>query len=111
TLLTAAGVNFVMGVPGADDIMLGYQSTSFHDALTMRDLLQRRPAPEFEAWLARQGLIDAAARIRPRALPSRVRALLPACRHARAREATSCSGFGLLPSPLWGGVGGGGVIG
>jgi ethanolamine ammonia-lyase large subunit len=78
TLLTAAGVNFVMGVPGADDIMLGYQSTSFHDALAMRDLLQRRPAPEFEAWLARQGLIDAAARIRPRAMPSRFRALLPA---------------------------------
>ena len=55
TLLAAAGVNFVMGVPGADDIMLGYQSTSFHDALAMRDLLGRRPAPEFEAWLARQG--------------------------------------------------------
>ena len=78
TLLTAAGVNFVMGVPGADDIMLGYQSTSFHDALAVRDLLQRRPAPEFEAWLARQGLIDDAARIRPRAMPSRFRALLPA---------------------------------
>jgi ethanolamine ammonia-lyase large subunit len=44
----------------------------------MRDLLQRRPAPEFEAWLARQGLIDATARIRPRAMPSRFRALLPA---------------------------------
>jgi ethanolamine ammonia-lyase large subunit len=78
TLLTAAGVNFVMGVPGADDIMLGYQSTSFHDALAMRDLLQRRPAPEFEAWLARQGLIDEAQRIRPRVMPSRFRALLPA---------------------------------
>src|SRR5262249_12738849 len=78
TLLTAAGVNFVMGVPGADDIMLGYQSTSFHDALAMRDLLQGRTAPEFEAWLERQGLIDSAARIRPRAMPSRFRALLPA---------------------------------
>jgi len=78
TLLVAAGVNFVMGVPGADDIMLGYQSTSFHDALAMRDLLHRRPAPEFEAWLQRQGLIDAAERIRPRELPSRFRALLPA---------------------------------
>ena len=65
TLLVAAGVNFVMGVPGADDIMLGYQSTSFHDALAMRDLLGRRPAPEFEAWLARQGLMDTAERIRP----------------------------------------------
>jgi ethanolamine ammonia-lyase large subunit len=77
-LLVAAGVNFVMGVPGADDIMLGYQSTSFHDALAMRDLFGRPPAPEFEAWLARQGLIDAADRIRPRALPGHFRALLPA---------------------------------
>src|SRR5262245_34084796 len=77
-LLTSAGVNFVMGVPGADDIMLGYQSTSFHDALAMRDLFGRRPAPEFEAWLARQGLVDDAARIRPRTVPARFRALLPA---------------------------------
>ena len=75
-LLVAAGVNFVMGVPGADDIMLGYQSTSFHDALVMRDLFGCRPAPEFEAWLARQGLSDAAGRIRPRGLPARFRALL-----------------------------------
>src|SRR5262249_48635716 len=50
-LLVAAGVNFVMGVPGADDVMLGYQSTSFHDTLAMRDLFGKRPAPEFEAWL------------------------------------------------------------
>ncbi len=78
TLLTVAGVNFVMGVPGADDIMLGYQSTSFHDALAMRDLMGRRPAPEFEAWLTRQGLMDAASRVRPREMPSRFRALLPA---------------------------------
>jgi ethanolamine ammonia-lyase large subunit len=77
-LLTAANVNFVMGVPGADDIMLGYQSTSFHDALAMRDLLGRRPAPEFEGWLNRQGLIDSAKRIRPREMPSAFRALLPA---------------------------------
>jgi ethanolamine ammonia-lyase large subunit len=77
-LLVAAGVNFVMGVPGADDIMLGYQSTSFHDALAMRDLFGRRPAPEFEAWLVRQGLIDAADRIRPRALPGHFRAMLQA---------------------------------
>ena len=72
-LLVAAGVNFVMGVPGADDIMLGYQSTSFHDALAMRDLFGRRPAPEFEAWLSRQGLLDGAERIRPRALPGKFR--------------------------------------
>jgi ethanolamine ammonia-lyase large subunit len=77
-LLVASGVNFVMGVPGADDIMLGYQSTSFHDALAMRDLLGRRPAPEFETWLERQGLMDAKNRIRPRSMPSRFRALLPA---------------------------------
>jgi ethanolamine ammonia-lyase large subunit len=51
TLLGAAGVNFVMGVPGADDVMLNYQSTSFHDALYLRALLGLRPAPEFEAWI------------------------------------------------------------
>jgi ethanolamine ammonia-lyase large subunit len=76
-LLVAAGVNFVMGVPGADDIMLGYQSTSFHDALAMRELFRRRPAPEFEAWLVRQGLIDCAGRVRPEHLPGHFRALLP----------------------------------
>jgi ethanolamine ammonia-lyase large subunit len=52
TLLGAAGVNFIMGVPGADDVMLNYQSTSFHDALYVRRLLGLRAAPEFEAWLA-----------------------------------------------------------
>jgi ethanolamine ammonia-lyase large subunit len=77
-LLVASGVNFVMGVPGADDVMLGYQSTSFHDALAMRDLLGRRPAPEFETWLERQGLMDAANRIRPHSMPGRFRALLSA---------------------------------
>ena len=77
-LLVAAGVTFVMGVPGADDIMLGYQSTSFHDALAMRDLLGCRPAPEFEAWLDAQGLLDRAGRVRPPGLPPRFQALLPA---------------------------------
>ena len=52
TLLGAAGVNYIMGVPGADDIMLNYQSTSFHDALYLRRVLNLRPAPEFDAWLA-----------------------------------------------------------
>jgi ethanolamine ammonia-lyase large subunit len=52
TLLGAAGVNYIMGVPGADDIMLNYQSTSFHDALYLRKLLGLRPTPEFESWLA-----------------------------------------------------------
>ena len=52
TLLGAAGVNYIMGVPGADDVMLNYQSTSFHDALYVRRVLGLRPAPEFERWLA-----------------------------------------------------------
>ncbi|MGA2807977.1 MAG: ethanolamine ammonia-lyase subunit EutB [Terracidiphilus sp.] len=52
TLLGAAGVNYIMGVPGADDVMLNYQSTSFHDALYLRRVFGLRPAPEFEAWLA-----------------------------------------------------------
>ena len=56
TLLGVAGVNFIMGVPGADDIMLNYQSTSFHDALYARQTLGLRPAPEFEQWLLRMGL-------------------------------------------------------
>jgi ethanolamine ammonia-lyase large subunit len=51
TLLGVAGVNYIMGVPGADDVMLNYQSTSFHDALYLRSILGLRPAPEFEAWL------------------------------------------------------------
>jgi len=52
TLLGVAGCNYIMGVPGADDVMLHYQSTSFHDALYLRDILGLKPAPEFEAWLA-----------------------------------------------------------
>ncbi|MEG3148496.1 ethanolamine ammonia-lyase subunit EutB [Sphingomonas sp. ZT3P38] len=63
TMLGVAGVTFVMGVPGADDIMLNYQSTSFHDALYLRDTLGLRPAPEFEVWLGSVGLIDGDGRI------------------------------------------------
>ena len=63
TLLGAAGCNFIMGVPGADDIMLNYQSTSFHDALYLRQLLQRKPAPEFEAWLAQAGIVEDGTRL------------------------------------------------
>jgi ethanolamine ammonia-lyase large subunit len=62
-LLGAAGVTFVMGVPGADDIMLNYQSTSFHDALYVRETLGLRRTPEFETWLARVGLADAAGKL------------------------------------------------
>ncbi len=70
-LLATAGLNFMMGVPGADDVMLNYQSTSFHDALFVRQLLGLRRAPEFEAWLQRQGLTDAQGRLRPaEALPA-----------------------------------------
>jgi ethanolamine ammonia-lyase large subunit len=58
TLLGVAGINFIIGVPGADDIMLNYQSTSFHDALYLRRLLDRRRAPEFEDWLERMGIAD-----------------------------------------------------
>jgi len=59
TLMVTAGCTFIMGVPGADDIMLNYQSTSFHDALYVRRALGKRPAPEFEQWLIRMGLFDA----------------------------------------------------
>jgi ethanolamine ammonia-lyase large subunit len=64
TLLGAAGVSYVMGVPGADDVMLGYQSTSFHDAQYLRQALGLRPAPEFEAWLARAGILGEDLRLR-----------------------------------------------
>src|SRR5213075_1329807 len=57
TLLGAAGVNYIMGVPGADDVMLSYQSTSFHDAQYVRQVLGLRPAPEFEAWLEKMDVM------------------------------------------------------
>jgi len=62
-LLGTAGLNFMMGVPGADDVMLGYQSTSFHDALFMRQVLGLKRAPEFEAWLQRMGINMAAGQL------------------------------------------------
>ncbi|MFN4090037.1 MAG: ethanolamine ammonia-lyase subunit EutB [Alphaproteobacteria bacterium] len=58
TVLAAAGCTYVMGVPGADDVMLGYQSTSFHDALYVRELLARPPAPEFADWLLTTGIFE-----------------------------------------------------
>jgi ethanolamine ammonia-lyase large subunit len=64
TLLGAAGVNYIMGVPGADDIMLNYQSTSFHDALYLRQALNLKPAPEFEDWLLRMQLFDTPTRLK-----------------------------------------------
>lgn len=77
-LLAIAGVTFVMGVPGADDIMLNYQSTSFHDVLAIRQTLGKRPAPEFEAWLQAMGLQNEAGLIRPDHLPARFAPLLAA---------------------------------
>ena len=65
TLLGVAGCNYIMGVPGADDIMLGYQSTSFHDAQYLRQTLNLRPAPEFEAWLQRMSILDENAHLLP----------------------------------------------
>ena len=63
TLLAAAGLTFMMGVPGADDVMLGYQSTSFHDALYLRSLFGLKCAPEFEAWLERMQVTGADGRL------------------------------------------------
>jgi ethanolamine ammonia-lyase large subunit len=65
TLLGAAGCTYVMGVPGADDPMLAYQSTSFHDSHYLRQALGLRPAPEFEAWLQRMGVLDDRLRLQP----------------------------------------------
>ncbi len=64
TLLGVAGCTYIMGVPGADDIMLNYQSTSFHDALYLREVLKLKPAPEFELWLRRMNVIDGQGRVR-----------------------------------------------
>ena len=65
TLLGVAGCNYIMGVPGADDIMLGYQSTSFHDSQYLRQVLGLRPAPEFEAWLEKMHIVSAGRRLLP----------------------------------------------
>jgi ethanolamine ammonia-lyase large subunit len=64
TLLGVAGVTYIMGVPGADDIMLNYQSTSYHDALYIDTVLKLRRAPEFEEWLERMQITDGQGRIR-----------------------------------------------
>ena len=64
TLFGVAGINFIMGIPGSDDVMLNYQTTSFHDALYARQVLDLRPAPEFEAWLRDIGIFEAGPGIR-----------------------------------------------
>ncbi len=77
TLLGAAGCNYIMGVPGADDIMLHYQSTSFHDALYLRSLLNLKPAPEFEAWMEHAGILENGVRLSAsKALPPAFERLL-----------------------------------
>lgn len=65
TLLAASGITYIMGIPGADDIMLNYQSTSYHDALYIRNLLGLKHAPEFEEWLEKLGLVDCDGRTLP----------------------------------------------
>ncbi|HEY0523608.1 MAG TPA: ethanolamine ammonia-lyase subunit EutB [Stellaceae bacterium] len=81
TLAAAAGCVYVMGVPGADDVMLSYQSTSFHDALYVRRVLGKRPAPEFDAWLEQVGIADAASgRLRQIDPPAAFQPLLAALR-------------------------------
>jgi ethanolamine ammonia-lyase large subunit len=69
TLLAVAGVTYVMGVPGADDVMLNYQSTSYHDVLAVRQVLGLAPAPEFANWLEGLGLMNAQGLVRPDSLP------------------------------------------
>src|SRR5471030_633506 len=76
TLLGAAGCNFVMGVPGSDDIMLNYQSTSFHDALYVRRVLGLRAAPEFEAWLRKMDIVGVDGRMSGVLPPAFLSALL-----------------------------------
>ena len=71
TLLGVAGCTFIMGIPGSDDIMLNYQTTSFHDALYARRVLDLKPAPEFDAWLERMNIFQDTARYEPSvALPA-----------------------------------------
>ena len=65
TLLANAGLSFLMGVPGADDIMLNYQTTSFHDTLYLRNLLGLKPAPEFEQWLKKMSIMSTQGKIKP----------------------------------------------
>ena len=65
TLLATAGITFIMGIPGADDIMLNYQTTSFHDALYLRKVLGLKPAPEFEQWLKKMNIMDTNGLVQP----------------------------------------------
>lgn len=75
-LLAVGGVTYVIGVPGGDDIMLNYQSTSYHDVLAVRQILNFQPAPEFAEWLMSMGLMNEAGLVRPDALPAQLFPLL-----------------------------------
>ena len=75
-LLAIAGVTYVMGVPGADDVMLNYQSTSYHDVLSVRSALRLKPAPEFVDWLQSVGLMNEGGIITPEEVPTRFQPLL-----------------------------------
>jgi ethanolamine ammonia-lyase large subunit len=86
TALAAAGVTYIMGVPGADDVMLGYQSTSFHDAMFVREAFGLRRAPEFEAWLVDMEIADRAGRLLP---PSSGHVLITDARGAVVAERDS----------------------
>lgn len=79
TLLANAGLNFIMGIPGSDDVMLNYQTTSFHDALYIRQLLGLKPAPEFDHWLQQQGILSQQAHQLqwPTELPKQFSRLMP----------------------------------
>ncbi len=81
TLLCVAGCTYIMGIPGSDDIMLNYQTTSFHDALYARQVLGLKPAPEFDAWLKKMEIFREGERFRlnaqlPRAFSGSVQRLL-----------------------------------
>ncbi len=84
TALAASGVTYIMGVPGADDIMLGYQSTSFHDALFVREAFGLKRAPEFEAWLCEMGIAEPGGRLLP---PGNDHRLVAGARRLPARRA------------------------
>ncbi|MCS0497076.1 ethanolamine ammonia-lyase subunit EutB [Ancylobacter sp. MQZ15Z-1] len=77
TLLGAAGVTYIMGIPGSDDVMLNYQSTSFHDQLYLRDVLELKRAPEFEAWLQSMGITGPDGRLKPQGAANRLLSVMP----------------------------------
>ncbi|MDT0596261.1 ethanolamine ammonia-lyase subunit EutB [Glaciecola petra] len=81
TQLGVAGVNFIMGIPGADDIMLNYQTTSFHDALYIRQVLGKRPSPEFEKWLIKHKIFDTTGRFNQHSQIGPFAEVLPKVKH------------------------------